>query len=109
MTDFYHIRCIGLTTSRKRCRQPLNKHNLIRYKNKNHWSNFFCCEKHIPFNLSQQQQFNCPICFDDIIDRKQIIVLKCNHAFCRDCWNLSKKNNKYNLAKCALCRFPSMK
>ena len=42
----------------------------------------------------------CLICFDEF---KQVVVTKCRHIFCGDCYNILSKNGK-NHIKCPECR-----
>lgn len=42
----------------------------------------------------------CLICFDEF---KQVVVTKCRHIFCGDCYNILSKNGKTNI-KCPECR-----
>jgi hypothetical protein len=42
----------------------------------------------------------CPICLNEINNKECIVKTKCNHSFCKTCYEKNlKKNNK-----CSICR-----
>jgi len=47
--------------------------------------------------------FQCPICFKNINDKKNMVVTKCGHKFCSKCiFEYLKRNDNGN--KCPMCR-----
>jgi hypothetical protein len=48
----------------------------------------------------------CAICYDDVLPKKNFVILNCQHQFCKDCFKSSVKNTPYNkyMPTCALCR-----
>jgi hypothetical protein len=50
--------------------------------------------------MSDESEYSCPICYDDIKDN--IYITNCNHKFCKKCIN-KWFNNKINVT-CPLCR-----
>jgi hypothetical protein len=63
-------------------------------------------------NLSEESLINCinynscPICFNTIFNKNDIIKLNCNHVFCTKCfssWNLKCNSNNLDTS-CPLCR-----
>jgi len=60
-------------------------------------NNFFAEKAQILF----KPNFDCPICFENIVNDK-LVLLKCLHQICEDCYqNLAKENR--NL-KCPICK-----
>ena len=82
-------RCIGLNSSRKRCRTRLEGDSLI------------CCEAHSPKN-SEILEF-CPICCKSNLKSSEICTLSCNHSFHKECLRefLDLSEKKY---ECPYCR-----
>ena len=54
--------------------------------------------KHIYTNKIE----NCCVC----LENKRMIILKCNHKVCNDCWyNITKESvDQYKCSLCPLCR-----
>jgi len=63
-------------------------------------------------NLSEESLINCinynscPICFNTIFNKNDIIKLNCNHVFCKNCFSSwrAKCINNNNRVSCPLCR-----
>lgn len=62
------------------------------------------------------EEYNCPICYEEIKDPEKKIKIGCGHRFCESCIctyltvlkedNDNKKNPEYFTPMCALCRRP---
>lgn len=52
-------------------------------------------------NKELTEPYECPICFDEFNTIVELVILKCNHKFCKICVNKIKINNNI---KCPLCR-----
>lgn len=47
------------------------------------------------------ETYECPVCLDSFSNNIDIIILECNHKFCKNCVKEIKKNNNI---RCPLCR-----
>lgn len=51
------------------------------------------------------EEYTCPICFEEIDNPKKIIT-NCNHIFCKSCFEMIKEKRSipYSIPSCPLCR-----
>jgi len=60
--------------------------------------------EHIEKESGQTIDFECSICYENIITSGQIAKLGCNHEFCTECIEQHIRKTKTEYAKCPLCR-----
>lgn len=84
-------RCIAFNKNGKLCRA----------KTKN--GKLFCCESHNPINAEIMEE--CFMCTEKITSGKELIYLKCKHAFHRECYTEWLQFSTYENPICMICRF----
>lgn len=88
----YKERCLGYSKNNNKCRAIIKNNN-----------KFFCCKNHEPLNNDILIN-GCFICMEKIIDRKDILFLKCNHMLHKPCYNDWLKYSTYKDLICMICR-----
>ena len=94
------IRCIGYKIKdgvRNKCR------NKIRI-NKNEISlvDYFCCNEHKSKNIEDLMEC-CDMCGEEVNKLEEVIILKCNHAYHKQCYYKWLNRNTKNI--CPICLF----
>lgn len=85
-----YLRCIAYNKHGKLCRAKIKDNKL------------FCCESHNPINKEIIEE--CFICSEKINCAKELIYLKCKHAFHEPCYNEWLKFSTYDTPICMICR-----
>jgi hypothetical protein len=61
----------------------------------------------IIYNIIEYNTFECPICLEENVEIKEMIILNCTHKVCKQCFNKYLKHNHFNKENkplCSLCR-----
>jgi hypothetical protein len=84
-------RCPGINKNNKWCRNRVN-------------GKIFCCDNHKPINLDIVDN-ECFLCYEKINNSKELIFLRCRHAFHKECFLEWNKFSTYNTLICLICRY----
>jgi hypothetical protein len=91
-TILHKKRCIGYTKNNNRCRAIIKNNS------------FFCCKNHEPLNNDILIN-GCFMCMEKLINSSDILYLKCNHMFHKECYNdWLKEYSTYDNPICMICR-----
>ena len=88
-----YSRCIGYTKNNKKCRTRFKKSA----------NKFFCCKDHEPLNMELFTDC-CIMCSEKVVDIKEVVVLRCNHAFHKNCLMEWYQYSTDDILNCPLCR-----
>lgn len=91
MNNSVPLRCIAINKNNKKCRTKIQDNQ------------FFCCENHYPINKDIILN-ECFICNEKITNSKEILYLKCKHAFHKPCYVEWLEYSTYNNPICLICR-----
>jgi len=83
-------RCIAYNKYGKLCRAKIKNNEL------------FCCSAHNPINKEIMNE--CFMCTEKINSAKELIYLKCKHAFHKDCYIEWLNFSTYDDPICMICR-----
>jgi hypothetical protein len=83
-------RCVAFNINNKKCRAKLTENKL------------FCCKNHEPINNEIIE--SCFLCMDKIEKTKDILFLRCKHAFHKPCYEEWMKYSTYDNPICIICR-----
>ena len=85
-------RCIGFNKNNNKCRAIVKN------------STLFCCKSHEPLNVELLKN-GCFICMDEITDKKEFLLFKCNHIVHKPCYmEWLNDYSTYENPICMICR-----
>lgn len=87
-----YSRCIGYSKNNKKCRTRFKKSA----------NKYFCCKLHEPINMEIFTE-GCIMCSEKI-PANEIVILRCKHAFHKNCLSEWFIYSTYNTLNCPLCR-----
>ncbi len=66
------------------------------------------------FNIQIKNKYDCiscPICLNDFSNdaKQELIFLDCGHKYCSSCLEAHRKQNRFDLYVCPVCKFPNSK
>jgi hypothetical protein len=98
------IRCIAYIKNNNLIRKCRNRIKVNKEKLK--ITDYFCCKEHLSKNIEDLMEC-CDVCSEEVSNINEVIILKCNHAYHKNCYFKWLNKNENNI--CPICMFTYFK
>lgn len=98
------IRCIAYIKNNNIIRKCRNRIKVNKEELK--ITDYFCCKEHLSKNIEDLMEC-CDVCSEEVNDINEVIILKCNHAYHKNCYFKWLNKNENNI--CPICMFSYFK